>query len=114
MRYPSVGDYWFDRETETVQIRVASMGNYYYESLVAVHELCEMLLCQKRHITNEAIDAFDKEFEANRKEGDTSEPGDAPNSPYKAEHFFATNIERLLAAELGVDWAKYDQTVSSL
>jgi hypothetical protein len=40
-------------------------------------------------------------------------PGDDPRAPYHKQHVFAENIERLLAAELGVDWSAYDKEVSS-
>ena len=36
------------------------------------------------------------------------------NAPYRKEHFFATNLERLLAAELKVDWFEYDRYVDAL
>jgi hypothetical protein len=42
-----------------------------------------------------------------------TEPGDDPRAPYHKQHVFAENIERLLAAELGVDWSAYDKEVSS-
>ena len=62
----------------------------------------------------QSLDAFDIAFEANRKEGDDSEPGDDPNCPCRKEHFFVTSVERLLAAELGVDWAEYDAAIYAL
>jgi hypothetical protein len=52
-------------------------------------------------------------YEAKRKPGDTSEPGDDAKAPYHREHVFATKIERLLAVELGVNWRDYDREVSS-
>jgi hypothetical protein len=42
------------------------------------------------------------------------EPGDHEHAPYRREHFFATNLERLLSAELGVDWFEYDRDVDAL
>ena len=41
-------------------------------------------------------------------------PGDHPKAPYRAEHFFATNLERLFSSELGVDWFEYDRDVDAL
>ena len=62
-----------------------------------------------------AIGSFDQAFEKKREQGLVrGEPGDAPDAPYRREHLFATNIERLLAAELGVDWAVYEAYVDSL
>lgn len=90
------------------------MGNTDYESLVALHELIEVLLCKKRGITTEEVDAFDKAFEANRESDNDDEPGDDPSAPYRREHFFATNIECLMSAELGVDFKTYEATVNAL
>lgn len=112
-RYPTVGDWYLDK-SGTIVVRVSRMGNWRYEVLVAVHELVELLLCEHRGISQAAVDKFDKDYEANRKPGDDSEPGDDPKAPYRREHFFATSIERLLAAELGVDWAKYELKLYSL
>jgi hypothetical protein len=117
-RYPTVGDYW-----ETVEhgvyplrreVRVSEMGNIDYEFLVAIHEQIEQHLCKKRGISEETITAFDIAYEAARPEGDTTEPGNDTRAPYYHEHQFATSIERQLAAALGVDWNKYDQTVNEL
>jgi hypothetical protein len=36
-----------------------------------------------------------------------SEPGDDPRAPYYREHQFASGMERLMAAELGIDWQQY-------
>jgi hypothetical protein len=64
-------------------------------------------------ISPAAVDKFDKAYEAKRKRGDDSEPGDDPRAPYHREHVFASKIERLLAKQLGVDWTNYDREVSS-
>ena len=113
-RYPTVGDYWLD-ESGTDQVRVSSMPDWRYEALVAVHELVEMLLARHRGISEEHISQFDIAFEQAREQGGAfGEPGDAPDAPYRREHFFATNLERLLAAELDVDWFTYDRFVDAL
>lgn len=128
-QYETVGD-WRRDPDGTLRIRVSDMGNEKYALLVALHELVEVSLCEDRGITTEEVDDFDKRFEAARagdgrmlvsialnqsveidKEG---EPGDDPRAPYRKEHFFATNIERQMALELGVDWAEYDAAVMSL
>lgn len=113
-RYPTVGDYW-DDETGVVQVRVSDMKDWRYEALVVVHELIEMFLTKHRDIAEQAISEFDIRFEHSRAQGlVTGEPGDHTNAPYRREHFFATNLERLLAAELGVDWFEYDRDVDAL
>ena len=101
--YPTVRDWRFD-EQGNLNIFVSDMGNWKYETLVAVHELVEALLCKDRGIKKEDVDDFDIEFEKNRVEGNEDEPGDDINAPYRKEHFFATDIERLIAGQLGVDW----------
>ncbi len=113
-RYPTVGDYWDDGDG-TSQIRISVMRDWRYEVLVAVHEMIEMALTKQRGISEEAITKFDISFEDAREQRLViGEPGDSPQAPYRREHFFATNIERLLAAELGVDWTEYDRYVDEL
>jgi hypothetical protein len=112
-KYETCGNYWVD-QNGVRQIRVSDMGNEDYAFLVGLHEQIEQHLCLKRGITEESISAFDIAYEANRPEGDESEPGDHPDSPYRKEHFFATNIERMIALELGVDFAEYSKAVMSL
>lgn len=111
-RYETTGDY-FDEDGVT-QIRVSDLGSDDYEFLVLIHEMVEWYLTQKRGIKEEDISNFDIEFENNRKKWDTSEPGDALSSPYRQEHFFATNIERLCSEQLGVNWQHYSETVLNL
>jgi hypothetical protein len=111
--YETVGN-WKIAEDESISIEVSDMHNEDYAFLVAIHEAIEVWLCRKRSITEESVTAFDINFEGRRLHGDTSEPGDDPNAPYRKEHFFATTVERMIAAELGVDWKTYDDTVTSL
>src|SRR5271165_7158912 len=107
-RYETVGD-WEILPDDSILISVSDMGNEDYAFLVAIHEAVEVWLCKKRGITDKAVSAFDIEYEKNRPEGDDSEPGDHPDAPYRKEHFFATNIERIISSELGVDWTVYDE-----
>lgn len=112
-RYPTCGD-WYTNELGQTVIKVSETGNPDYNFLIGLHELVEQYLCQKRGITQELIDKYDQAFEANRVEGNNDEPGDAAGAPYRLEHFFATNIERLMAAELGVNWKTYEDTIYNL
>lgn len=113
-RYPTVGDYWLD-ETGVEQIRVSEMMDWRYEVLVAVHEIVEMALTRHRGIAEEAITEFDIKFEQDKEKGLVAgEAGDNVSAPYRKEHFFATNLERLLAGELGVNWFEYDRYVDAL
>ena len=113
-RYRTVGDYWCD-EQGTEQVRVSEMVDWRYEALVAVHEIIEMALTRHRGIAEESITEFDVRFENDKDKGLVQgEAGDNANAPYRREHFFATNVERLFAAELGVDWFEYDRYVDAL
>lgn len=112
-RYSTCGDWYFE-EDGTLRIKVSDTGNDDYAALVGLHELVEVLLCKKRGITTEQVDEFDKAFEASREEGNEDEPGDDPKAPYRKEHFFATNIEALMSAELGVNWQEYESKLNEM
>jgi hypothetical protein len=115
-RYPMVGDYW-DESDGTLQVRVSEMGDPRYEFLVAFHELIEKELCRQRGISEPEVTRFDMQFEAEREQGLhglTDEAGDAPDAPYRREHVFATNLERMLAHEMGVDWSTYEGCLDAL
>lgn len=117
-RYCTAGDWQY--EGAGLKICVSDIGSWEMNMLVSFHELAEAILCKARGIGAEAVDAFDMEFERKRQDFDerglpvTGEPGDHPDAPYRREHFFATTVERLLAAELGVDWAEYEERLASL
>jgi len=112
-RYPTVGDWQFDDEGN-LTIRVSKLSNWRREALVAVHELVEVLLCKHEGITQESVDEFDKQFESTRPPDNFDEPGDDPSAPYVKQHCTATGIERLLAAQLGVNWKEYEQELERL
>lgn len=114
--YETVGNWRFDQDGNLL-IEVSDMENWKYELLVALHEMIEVSLCKDRNIVQTVVDEFDINYEKEREEGKHApedEPGDDPAAPYRREHFFATSLERLMAAELGVDWEKYEKTVVSL
>lgn len=110
MRYATAGDY--EEINGIVKITVFEQGSEDKNFLVALHELVEQYLCKKRGITNDMIDNFDFKYEEEREEDDhTSEPGDAPDCPYRNEHRFAMIVEQMMAHEIGVDWHEYDQNI---
>lgn len=114
-RYPTPGDF-FEKDG-VLCIRVSQELPEKEALLVALHELIEVTLCKDRGITEKQVDDFDMQFEKDRESGRHSiaaEPGDHPDAPYRKEHFFATNLERLMAAELGVDWAAYEYRIQTL
>jgi hypothetical protein len=112
-RYETVGDYWIDRQG-VIQIRVSSMRSEISEQLVAIHELVEVVMCKWRMMDIKEIDKFDKEFEAQRKEGNLDEPGFDPKSPYRNEHAIATAVELMICAHLNIPWKEYEAKVNSL
>jgi len=111
--YPTVGDWRRDADGNLI-INVSEEIGDKHALLVGIHELIEVALCEERGITCEAVDAFDEAYERTRPAGDESEPGDSPDAPYQKEHFFATNIERLMCAEMGIDWAAYESEINKL
>ena len=55
------------------------MSDRHYEFLLALHELVEAMLCAETGVSQAAVDAFDKAYEAKRPPADKdSEPGDDP------------------------------------
>lgn len=112
-RYPTVGDWQFDGDGN-LNIKVSKLNDWRHEMLVAVHELYEAVLCEHAGITQEMVDKFDMDYEANRPSGDTSEPGDDPRAPYRMPHYRATNVERQLADALDVDWKQYEDELNDL
>jgi hypothetical protein len=113
-RYETSGDWTMNVETKTIHIRISELSNWKHEVLVAFHELAEVILCMDRGITTEMVDGFDFNFEHNRDVDDNREPGDQPDAPYYKEHFFATNVERMLSTELKVNWIEYEKDIDSL
>lgn len=116
-RYDTCGDYWLD-EKGIWQFRCSDMKNQAFEIAVFMHELIEWQLTQMRGITEEAISRFDFKFENLRKAnpqliGD-HEPGDMITAPYHDEHVFATELEKQLIEEMGIDWRQYSSTVDNL
>ncbi len=112
-RYPTCGDWYW--EGDTLIIKVSKMSDWRYEALVAFHEFAEAMMCKEQNISEHDITNYDIDFEFQRANGVVDgEPGDSEHAPYRGQHFVATNLERILAHELGVDWSKYDKEVSNL
>ena len=107
-RYETVGDWYTNKLTGTLDVKVSQMEDWRYEFLVAVHELIEAGLCRHANVTENQVDRFDMRFTG---EG---EPGDSPLAPYYQQHQVATVIERDLCKLLGLEWDKYDEAVNSL
>lgn len=90
------GDWWTARSGD-VHIVVTKLDVLDDEGfLIALHELVEWKLCQKRGITQKFVDDFDMAFKG---EG---EPGDDPAAPYREQHRQAMIVEHLVANFLGM------------
>ena len=105
-RYATCGDWQFvDGE---LRIKVSRLPQMSFEYLVAIHELIEAVLCAAAGVKESDVDRFDMQFK-----GD-GEPGDDPSAPYYRQHQIATEVEKYLAAELGVDWGEYERAIDAL
>jgi hypothetical protein len=115
--YDTVGNYWRDADDcggAVLEIRVSRMRDRRHEFLIALHELIEAFLCERRGIPFARITRFDIEYESNRGKGEPVEPGASARAPYRREHQFAERVERIVARELGVDWQQYNRAVARL
>lgn len=125
-RYETLGDWWFvwssivDSRSHVIslEIRVSDLGKVNYNYLTAMHEQIEAMLCLTRGIKEEDVSTFDKMYEvkyqAKESGYEVDDPGSHYLAPYRKEHFFATSLERLMAAELNVNWEDYDAAVMAL
>lgn len=112
-RYDTTGDYY--EKDSALEFKISELTDPRYEMLIAVHELIERLLCQQRGITDAEIDKFDMLYEELRKANFPVEvePGNDLAAPYFKEHRFATQVERMLADQLGVNWEEYENYIYS-
>lgn len=108
-RYDTCGDYVYDEESGTLEIRVSRTEDWREAMTVAVHELVEALLVIQDGVPVELIDSFDQHFE-----GDEDEPGEHAHSPYYDQHVTATVVERLMAHAFGLHWPCYEDHIYAL
>lgn len=112
-RYDTVGDWLWSADGQTLYIRVSELteeGNMNFEFLVAIHEAVEAWACGNADISSRDVDKFDMTWKPH---DGILEPGDDPKAPYHQQHKLASEIERQVAAGLGVDWAEYEQAVDN-
>ena len=109
-------------------IKVSKLSDWKREFLIVMHELAEVGQCVNDGVSQATVDAFDMGFEHEREAktlnanataeervfADIAEPGDQPNAPYAKQHCFATAIERMLAAAMGVSWSEYETELEAL
>jgi len=112
-RYETVGGWFYDSDG-VLHIKVSKLSDWRREMLVAVHELIEVLTCKNDGVTQQIVDDFDMNFEANRHPNNEDEPGDDPTAPYVNQHCLATGIERILAQQWGVNWKEYEEELGNL
>jgi len=79
--YLTVGDWQIDK-AGNLHITVSKMRDQRCEFLVGMHEAIEAYLAINAGVSSEAVDRFDRVYEAKRRPGDDSEPGDDPMAPY--------------------------------
>lgn len=106
-RYNTAGDY-FKAPADVTFFRISETGNKDYNFLIAVHELVEAYLCEKRGITFASIDAFDMTHP------DLDDPGSNLDAPYHKEHMFCLELEKVIAKELGVDLKEYEKRLAEV
>ena len=111
MRPEVDGADWFWDKQGDLQVRVCPMNDTRFELLLAIHETVEAIMCHFNGVTQNQVDIFDAEFDRTHKTD--VEAGDDHAAPYKREHCLATAIERILCAELCVDWKAYDDELKA-
>ena len=107
MRYRTVGD-WLFLSPGCLMIRVADTGNWKYNTLVAIHELIEVVLCKNDGVTEKQVDSFDLAHQ------DDEDPGTNPKAPYGRQHLIAMGMEMTLAALMGVKWRVYEDALDAI
>lgn len=113
MRPEVDGADWYFDDKGNLQVRVAPMSDWRYEALLAVHEAVEAIMCKHNGVTVAAVDKFDRDYELAHPDQPDLNAGDDPLAPYSREHCLATAIERILCAELGVNWKEYDDELAT-
>ncbi len=111
MRPTVDGADWYWDENGDLQVRVCPMSDWRRETLLAIHEAVEAVMCKYNGVSQQAVDAFDIEYD--KTHATDCNAGDDPAAPYVREHCLATAIERILAAELEVNWESYDKELAS-
>jgi hypothetical protein len=100
-----IGDWFYDKEDDTLTIFVSRMDDWRSELGVAVHEAFESAACIAAGIDQTDVDAWDKQFHEQNSKG---EAGDCIGAPYASQHKSATAIERIVCQQLDLDWRKHE------
>lgn len=102
-------DWYFDGQGD-LQVRVSPLSDWRREALLGIHEAVEAIMCKHNGVSQQAVDAFDLEYDKTHTFDVNA--GDDPQAPYVREHCLATAIERILCAELEVNWEQYDRELA--
>ena len=103
-RYSTSGDWFFD-EWGDLQIKVDDVGHWKSETMVAIHEIIEALLCKDRGIKETDVTKFDTDHP------ELEDPGLSVEAPYYEEHKIATYIERDVCLHLREDWNEHYERI---
>ncbi len=106
-----VGDWVIDNDH--IIVRVSELGDWRFNAAVGIHEVVEALLCLNDGVSQEAVDKFDANY-AKIAQYIGLEAGDSAQAPYARQHCYATSVERMLIAAMGLSWAEYDAAVEAL
>lgn len=112
--YETAGNWTFlpdDQDPDMLIIHVSSMGDLDMQISCAIHELIEARRCLKDGVSQDDVTRFDEKCLMENREG---EPGDAEDSPYRRQHEIATDVERVVADALDLNWMEYSAKVDSL
>ena len=113
MRPEVDGADWFFDSAGDLQVKICPMSNWRFETLLGIHEAVEAVLCRFNGVTQKQVDEFDKRYDLDHPDETDIEAGDDPQAPYEREHCFATAVERMICAELGVHWRQYDDELNA-
>lgn len=109
-RYPTSGDYQVERDefgNEVWRFAVSRTEDWRAAAALFLHEYVEAMLTKNAGISVEQIDAWDSKQRLRR----DLEPGDEAGCPYREQHRFAENLERLFVAQLGLTWDEYEEEI---
>lgn len=101
---------WFFDERGDLQVRVSPMSDWKREMLLAIHETVEAILCKYNGVSVSDVDKFDALYD--KEHTFDTDAGDDIRAPYSRQHCFATAVERILCAEMGVNWSDYDKELA--
>src|SRR6266849_3414976 len=93
-RFTTLGD-WFEIARGSYQIILTQMDDWRHIALVLVHELTELIICWRDHVTTAQADEFDQLWEIELQEGIQSpsvEAGFDKRCPYRKGHIWGVRM----------------------